>query len=369
MDPEQLRADIPALDHAVYLNTGASSPSPRRVVEAMTEFAESFEYEVPSNEGVYTVGWETYQAARETIADFLGADSHEIALTKSTADGVNLLACAMDWQPGDVVVRTDLEHPAGILPWDRLSDLEDIEVRILETQDGRLDLDSVKAAVEDAQLFVVSSLTWTHGTRLPISEIVDIAHDAGVHVLVDAVQSPGQYPVDVEDWGADFVVGAGHKSLLGSWGSGFMYIDSAALDTLTPRRIGYRSVETPTDPEYTFASGASRFEVGTASPLPHVGLSEAMNLLDEIGMGSVESRIERLTDRLKDGLDDEQLLSPREYESGLVTFRVDDPEGTVEWLREQDVIVRSLPYPKAVRASVHAFNTAEEVDALLAALE
>ncbi|MFW6018659.1 MAG: aminotransferase class V-fold PLP-dependent enzyme [Halapricum sp.] len=365
MDPEQLRADVPALDHAVYLNTGASSPSPRRVVEAMTEFAESFEYEVPADEGVYTVGWETYRAARGAIADFLGADSREVALTKSTADGVNLLACAIDWQPGDVVVRTDLEHPAGILPWDRLSDLDDIEVRVLETQAGRVDLDSVKAAAEDARLFVVSSLTWTHGTRLPVPEIVDIAHDAGAHVLVDAVQSPGQYPVDVGDWGADFVVGAGHKWLLGPWGSGFMYVDSTALDALTPRRIGYRSVETPTDSEYIFTEGASRFEVGTASPLPHVGLSEAMALLEEIGMETVESRIERLTDRLKDGLDEERLLSPREYESGLVTVSVDDPDATVERLRERDVIVRSLPYPEAVRASVHAFNTAEDIDALL----
>ncbi|QSG09075.1 aminotransferase class V-fold PLP-dependent enzyme [Halapricum desulfuricans] len=368
MDPEQLRADIPALERATYLNTGASSPSPRRVVEAMTDFAAYFEYEVPAGEGVYEVGWETYEAARETIADFLGADADEIALTRSTADGVNLLACAIDWQPGDVVVRTDLEHPAGILPWDRLADLDRIEVRVLETEDGRVDLDAVAAAAEDARLFAVSSLTWTHGTRLPIGEIADIAHDAGARVLVDAVQSPGQYPVDLDDWGADFVVGAGHKWLLGPFGSGFAYVDSDAIDELVPRRIGYRSVEEPTDPEYAFKDGASRFEVGTASPLPHVGLSEAMDLLEEIGVKTVEARIERLTDRLKDGIDDERLLSPREYESGLVTFRVDDPEATVERLRERGVIVRSLPYPKAVRASVHAFNTADDIDALLEGL-
>ncbi len=365
MNPEQLRADIPALDRAVYLNTGASSPSPRRVVEAMTAFAEYFEYEVPAGDGVYEVGWETYEAARETIADFLGVDPREIALTKSTADGMNLLAAAMDFQPGDVLVRTDLEHPAGILPWNRLADLDDIEVRVLETENGRVDLDSVAAAAEDARLFALSSLTWTHGTRLPIGEISDIAHDAGAQVLVDAVQSPGQYPVDLTQWGADFVVGAGHKWLLGPWGSGFTYVDSDAIDTLEPRRIGYRSVEDPSNRDYTYHEGAPRFEVGTASPLPHVGLAEAMELLTEIGMETVESRIERLTDRLKDGIDDERLLSPREYESGLVTFRVDDPEATVERLRERDVIVRSLPYPKAVRASVHAFNTAEDVDALL----
>jgi selenocysteine lyase/cysteine desulfurase len=369
MDPEQLRADIPALEKAVYLNTGASSPSPRRVVEAVTDFAQFFEYEAPVGEGVYQVAWKTYEESRETIADFLGASPHEIALTQSTADGMNLVASALHTQPDDVVIaRTDLEHPAGILPWNRLSDLEDVEVRVLETEEGRLDLDTVEAVAAETDLFVFSSLTWTHGTRMPVAEITEIAHDAGARVLVDAVQSPGQYPVDLTEWGADFVVGAGHKWLLGPWGSGFLYVAAEAMDALELRRIGYRSVEEPSDPEYEYKRGAPRFEVGTTSPLPHVGLAEAIDLLEEIGIETIESRIERLTDRLKAGLDDEQLLSPREYESGLVTFRVDDPDATVERLSEQGVIVRSLPYPRAVRASIHAFNDESDVDALLEAL-
>ena len=368
MDPEQLRADIPALDSTVYLNTGASSPSPRRVVDAVTDFAQFFEYEVPADEGVYKVAWETYEENRETIAGFLGAQPHEIALTQSTADGMALLASALDLQAGDVVARTDLEHPAGVLPWDRLSDLDDVGVHVLETDAGRLDRETVKGVAEETDLFVFSSLTWTHGTRLPVSDIVDIAHDADARVLVDAVQSPGQYPVDLGEWGADFVVGAGHKWLLGPWGSGFLYIAEDAMDALTPRRIGYRSVEEPADPEYEYKRGAPRFEVGTTSPLPHVGPAEAMELLEEIGVETIESRIEQLTDRLKAGLDDAQLLSPREYESGLVTFRVEEPDTTVERLREEGVTVRALPYPRAVRASVHAFNDESDVDALLDAL-
>lgn len=369
MDLEQLRADIPALDSTVYLNTGASSPSPRRVVEAVTDFAQFFEYEVPVGEGVYRVGWETYEESRETIADFLGARPHEIALTQSTADGMNLIATALDTADETVAVaRTDLEHPAGVLPWSRLSDLDGVSVHVLETDAGRLDRETVNAVAEETDLFVFSSLTWTHGTRLPVAEITEIAHDAGARVLVDAVQSPGQYPVDLEEWGADFVVGAGHKWLLGPWGSGFLYVAEDAIEALRPRRIGYRSVEEPAEPEYEYKRGAPRFEVGTTSPLPHVGLAEAIDLLEEIGIETVEDRIARLTDRLKDGLDDEQLLSPREYESGLVTFRVDDPDATVERLREQGVIVRALPYPRAVRASVHAFNDESDVDALLDAL-
>lgn len=368
MDPETLRAEMPALEDTVYLNTGAGSPSPRRVVEAVTDSLIYQAYEAPAGEGMYPAAFAAIDAAREPVADFLGAEPHEIAFSRSTADGVNLLAGALDFQPGDVVVRTDLEHPAGRLPWDRLADVRDVEVRVLETENGRLSMDAVKDAVEDARLVCLSSLTWTHGTQLRVSEVVDVAHEAGAQVLVDAVQSPGQVPVDVTEWGADFVVGAGHKWLLGVWGGGFLYVDEDAVETLSPQRIGYRSVEDPSAAEYAYKEGAPCLEVGTTSPLPYVGLVEGIATIEDIGLDTVQSRVERLTDRLKAGLPDDALLSPRQYESGLVTFRTEDPDATVERLKEQGIVVRDLPFPRAVRASVHVFNTAGDVDALLEAL-
>jgi len=368
MNAEKLRADVPALESCTYFNTGASGPNPRHVVGAATDFLERHAFEAPAGEGPYTVAFDALEAARETVAAHVGAEPHEIALTRSTADGVNLVAGAIDFQPGDVVVRTDLEHPAGTLPWDRLADVCGIEVRVVETTDGRLDLDDLKAAVDGARLVALSSLTWTHGTRLPISEVVDIAHDAGAQVLVDAVQSVGQHPVDVHEWGADFVAAAGHKWLLGIWGSGFLYVADDAHDRLDQRRIGYRSVTDPSAEGYEYKRGGQRFEVGTTTPAPYAALATAMDTVESIGYDAIQARVERLTDRLKDGLGD-RLLSPHEYESGLVTFAADDPEATVERLAAEGIVVRSLPHPDAVRASVHAVNTADEVDRLLAALE
>ncbi|WP_226022191.1 aminotransferase class V-fold PLP-dependent enzyme [Halomicrobium salinisoli] len=367
MDPDELRADIPALDRCTYFNTGASGPTTRRVVDAATDFLERHAFEGPA-EGPYPMAFDAIDAAREVVAGHLGAAPEDVAFTRSTADGVNLVAGAIDWQPGDTVVRTDLEHPAGILPWERLSDRRDVEVRVLETEDGRLDVDALKAAVADARLVVLSSLTWTHGTRLPVEEVVEIAHDAGARVLVDAVQSPGQHPVDVREWGADFVVGAGHKWLLGVWGSGFLYVAPDAIEALDLQRIGYRGVEDPTAEGYEYLAGARRFEVGTTSPVPYVALAAAVETIEAVGYDAIQSRVARLTDRLKAGLDGE-LYSPREYESGLVTFAADDPEATVQRLGEDGVVVRSLPGPHAVRASVHAFNTAADVDRLLDALD
>ncbi|ADB61953.1 aminotransferase class V [Haloterrigena turkmenica DSM 5511] len=370
MDPIELRETMPALESGAYFNWGAGGPSPRRVVEAAESALESHEFEAPTSEGQYPAAFDAYDEARDAIADLLGVAPAEIALTESTTDGINRVAGALDWDD-DIVVRTDLEHSAGILPWQRLERERGVDVRVLETERGRLDLEDVTAAAEDATLFCVSSLTWTHGTRLPVSEIVDIAHDAGALVLVDAVQAPGQRPVDVREWGADFVAAAGHKWLVGPFGSGFLYVREGLEreHDLVPAAIGYRSVVDPNAAEYEYAPGAGRFEVGTASPAPHAGLAESIRALEEVGLDAIESRIERLTDRLKDGLSDERLLSPRGFESGLVTIDVEDPESTVERLSDAGIVVRSLPDPDAIRASVHAFNTPEDVDKLLEALE
>jgi selenocysteine lyase/cysteine desulfurase len=203
---------------------------------------------------------------------------------------------------------------------------------------------------------------------LPGAELVDIAHDAGAFALVDAVQVPGQRPMDLSTWGADAVAATGHKWLLGLWGGGFLYVDSDAVEQLQPRTVGYRSVETPTADPFTFESGARRFEVGSANPAPHVALAEAVETIDAVGVDAIESRIHRLAGRLGEQLPADRLLSPATPESGLVTIDVEQPEATVERLRSEGIVVRSLPDPSAVRASIHAVNTAQEVDRLADAL-
>ncbi|WP_435179898.1 aminotransferase class V-fold PLP-dependent enzyme [Halorussus sp. AFM4] len=373
MNPTDLRDAIPALERATYLNTGAAGPSPTRVVEAVEGCVERHEYEAPAEEGMYPCAFDVFDETRAVVADHLGAEPAEIALTQSTTDGMNRVAAGLDWEAGDTVVRTDLEHSAGILPWKRLS-REGVEVEVVETEDGRLDVDAMADAARGAKLVVLSSLTWSHGTRLPVREAVEVAHDAGALVLVDAVQSPGQVPVDVGEWGADFAAGAGHKWLLGPFGAGFVHVAPGAEAHLEPAHVGYRSVEDPNAEEYAYEPGAHRLEVGTVSPAPYTGLCEAIRTIEELGYDTIRSRVAELTDRLKEGIEDAEtarLLSPREYESGLVTFAVDDPdpEAFVEDLADDGVQIRSLPFPEnAVRASIHAFNSEADVDELVAYL-
>jgi cysteine desulfurase/selenocysteine lyase len=367
MDPEALRADIPAVAETTYMNTGASGPSPRHVVDAATDFLERHEYEAHAAGDPYQVAWDAFETQRERIADLLGTDAPNVALTQSTADGLSRLAASVDWDPGDVAVYTDLEHPAGILPWERAADVVGIETRVLETERGRVDFDALKDAVADARVLCLSALSWNYGTRIPIERVVDVAHDHDTRVIVDAVQSPGQHPIDVEAWGADAVAAASHKWLLGVWGAGFLSLDPEFADALEPPRTSYRGVAEGSGADYELHAGARQLEIGTTSPAPHAAATTAMDTITDIGLDTVQARIERLTDRLKAGLGD-RLLSPREYESGLVTFAADDPDALVSRLGEAGIVVRSIPDPDAVRASVHVFNTAEDVDRLLDAL-
>lgn len=366
MTLQDLRAEIPALSASAYFNYGAHGPSPTFVLDAATEAMELQEREAGVTDP-YEVGFEQLENARSEIARFLDVESTEIALTESTSDGINRFANALQLGPDDVVVRTDLEHPAGILPWHTMQQAGGT-VRVVPSEAGRINRTAYAEAVEDATLVVLSAVTWTHGTRLPVGELVDVAHEAGASVLVDAVQVPGHCDISIADWGADAVAAAGHKWLLGPWGSGFLYVNQAVADTLTPGSVGYRSVGDPGADPPDFKAGAQRFEVAATAPAPHVGLAAAMGALDEIGIGPIEERIRIHTERLKEGISADRLLSPREYESGLVTIDVDEPAKKVSNLREQGIVVRSIEPLDAIRVSVHATNTRAEIDRLLEAL-
>ncbi|SFR73384.1 Selenocysteine lyase/Cysteine desulfurase [Halogeometricum rufum] len=370
MDPTDLREAVPAFEDVRYMNTGASGPSPRPVVEAAQAFLARHEYDAASEEGPYPLAFDTYEEVRATVADFLGAAETEIALTQSTSDGINRVATALEWEPGDAIVRTDLEHPAGVLPWSRL-ERRGCEVRVVPTEDGRIDREAYREAVQDAKLVCFSAITWNYGTFLPVEELVEEAHDAGAFVLVDAVQVPGHSPLDVTEWGADAVAAAGHKWLLGTWGGGFLYVEESVADDLEPAAIGYRSVEDPGAADYALKRGAPRFEIGTTNLAPYVALQTAIETIESVGMDVVESHVLRLAARLADRVPDERLLSPADPETGLVTIRVDDPEETVETLKEEyGVVVRPIPsLDGSIRASLHVVNTAADVDRLVEGLE
>ncbi|WP_276259967.1 aminotransferase class V-fold PLP-dependent enzyme [Haloglomus litoreum] len=359
MDPADVAADID-LDDIAYLNWGASGPSPDRVLAAARDEQRRHERHAHSTADPYEYAAEQFAATRESVAGLLDTASERIALTDSTADGISRVANAIDWADGDTVVRTDMDHPAGTLPWGRRQD-DGLVVHELDCPGGHLDFDALRDAAQGSKLVVLNAISWLHGTHLDISRAVDIAHDAGALVLVDAVQSPGQAPLPVETWGADFVAAAGHKWLAGVWGAGFLYVRDP--ERWRPRHFGYYAAFDYDDARVDYMPGAQRFEVGTNSLAPYAALREAIDIHHEVGLDVIRERQRGLVERLQDAVG-ERRISPREPESGLVTFAVDDDEAFVERAREAGVVVRSVPRDGWVRASVHAFNTEDDVERL-----
>lgn len=365
MTPEDLRATIPAIDPTIYLNVGANGPSPQRVQEGVIDFLTHQEGVAPATDDMTHVGDETLRSARTAVARVLSATASEVALTPSTTDGINLVSEALEWEPSDTIVRTDIEHPSGILPWDRLRDRYGVTIDVVNHQNGRIDPDHFKDAVSsDTRLVCLSSVAWNYGTQLPVREVAEIAHDAGALILVDAAQQTGQLPIDISH--VDFLAGTGHKWLLGPRGAGFLYVAADSRHHLQPQRIGWRSVKDDTVAEYEYKDDASLFEVSTMPEALFRGLELAVETIEDIGIETVRDRIQRLATQLTETIPADRLLSPRDPESGLVSFRVDNPERFVDRLQEAGIVIRQIPDPSGVRASIHAFNTPNEIGTLTA---
>ncbi|MFB6207467.1 MAG: aminotransferase class V-fold PLP-dependent enzyme [Haloglomus sp.] len=364
MDPVDVAADID-LDDTAYLNWGASGPAPDRVLAAARDEQRRHERHAHSTVDPYQYAAEAFADTRGAIADLLDTAPERIALTDSTADGISRVANAVDWTEGDVVVRTDLEHPAGELPWERLRE-EGVAVREVPCPGGHFDRDAYREAVDGAKLVCFNSISWFHGTHLDVEWATDVAHDAGAAVLVDAVQSPGQAPLPVEDWDADFVAAAGHKWLAGVWGAGFLYVRDP--ERWRPRHLGYNAIgDYAAADQPAYHADARRFEIGTTALGPYAALREAIDLHHEVGLEAIRERQRALIERLHDALGD-RCLSPRDPESGLVAFELSDDaaaQGLVERATEAGVVVRSVPRDGWVRASVHAFNTERDVERLV----
>ncbi|MCX2818510.1 aminotransferase class V-fold PLP-dependent enzyme [Haladaptatus sp. F3-133] len=361
MNPDELRVSMPsAVRGTAYLNTGASGPSPRPVRDAMEEALDA--HAEAHLDSPYMYESRVASETRDAVASFVGAPPERVALTSNTTNGINTVADCFDPDGDDTVVTTALEHPAGVLPWQRLAETRRTNVRTVPaaTDGDGLDRDAYKDAVDGAALVCLSSVSW-YGVSVPVAQLVDVAHDTGASVVVDAAQSVGVEDVDVTDWGAEYVAFPAHKWLLGSWGAGFLYVASDAPSD-GQERVGYKSTVSPNDSP-TLHDDARRFEVSTSSPSVLAGARAGVETVRSVGLKTVEKRVSSLTDRLEDRLGDRHLTTG----CGLVRFSDPTPEGTAERLKNEGVVIRSLPNGD-LRASLHVFNTPEDVDRLAEAL-
>jgi L-cysteine/cystine lyase len=366
------RNSIPALadnDHA-FLNSGASGPPSRRVLEAIQKADEFFSTEAYVNGAFFKHLTEAFGSARGAAARLAGTTPENVALTQSTTHGMNLGIFSIDWSEGEEVISAATEHPGLLVPLGAAQKRYGLKVKLLEPP---ITSEEVQANLTDqTRLIALSHVDWTTGEVLPVEELSDLARPRGVTTLIDGAQSVGNTWVDIPGTGADIYAFTGHKWLLGPEGMGALYVRPDYTGHSTS--AGFASLADPAafntmDGEHALFEGARRFEASTVSPALAAGFERAASDAAERGKEGAHE-IRRLAGLLTEslaGLPKVKVISPLPASNGLVSFAVEgvEPAEAVQNLFERGFILRSIPAPHShLRASVHLFNTEAELESL-----
>ena len=306
-DPKLVRGDVPLLNRVIngrpitYLDSGASSLTPRPVIEAMDRYYQHHHANV--HRGVYQTANEAtaiYEGAREATARFLNAPggSPEIVFTKNATESFNLLA--RSWGatflgPGDVVLVSEMEHHANIVPWFQLRETHGVEVRFIPVGDDfRLDLSRVEEAMAGVKLVSVTAMSNVLGTINPVRALADLAHAHGALIAIDGAQSVAHLRTDLVDLDVDFLAFSAHK-MLGPTGLGVFWAREELLRAMPPFLGGGGMIKDVSTDGFTPATGPSKFEAGTPPIAQAAGFAAALRYLDGLGMDNVAAHEHDLT--------------------------------------------------------------------------
>jgi cysteine desulfurase/selenocysteine lyase len=362
MKLKELRREFPLTKELTFLNHAATSPLPGRTRAAMTKFIEA-RHSVER-------AWEEYetldQDLRQVLGRLINASPEEIALVQNTAEGINIAAHAIPFQPGDNVIFCDMEYPANVYPWMNL-ERRGVETRIVPNREGGLALDGLEEYVDQqTRVVAVSSVEFLTGFRNDLQGIGELCKARGIYFVVDGIQSLGVIPLDVRECQIDLLSCGGPKWLMGPCGQGFLFCRRELLEEMNPPYAGAMSVVdfmNFRDYNLTFLPDAKRFEVGTPNLVGIAGLLASVNLLLEVGIEDLQRWTLHLTDVLVEDLQERgyeiaSCLRP-EHRSAIVSFPTPDVEADYEKLTANKVIVSLRE--NYIRVSPHGYNTEEEV--------
>jgi cysteine desulfurase/selenocysteine lyase len=412
----RLRADFPILTRTVrggrplvYLDSGATSHKPVRVLDAERAFYE--QHNAAVHRGAHLLAEEAtdaFEGARETVARFIGAPAGEVVFTKNATESLNLVAYAFSnagapgamtgvdpevaerfvLRPGDEIVVTEMEHHANLVPWQELARRTGATLRWLGlTDEGRLDLSDLHTVVgERTKVIAFTHVSNVLGTVNPVTTLVERAREVGALTVLDACQSVPHLPVDVAGLGVDFLAFSGHK-MLGPMGIGVLWGRAELLAAMPPFLTGGSMIEVVRMEGSTYAAPPQRFEAGVPMAAQAVGLAAACDYLTALDMSRLAAHDHELIAALLAGLADRPwvtVVGPTDADDrvGAVSFVVKDvhPHDVGQVLDDSGVAVRvghHCAWPlhrrfglsSTTRASFAPYTTLDEVDALLAALD
>lgn len=392
----KVREDFPILQREVYgkplvyLDNAATTQKPLCVLDAMRE--EYMNVNANVHRGVHYLSQQAtdlHEAAREKVRQFINAEkTEEIVFTRGTTEAINLVAstfCESQMKAGDEVIVTVMEHHSNIVPWQLQSMKRGIIVKHLPiTDDGQLELTPLSSLLTPrTKLISIAHVSNVLGTVNPVDEIVRIAHQHGIPVLVDGAQSAPHMQIDVRQLDCDFYAFSGHK-MYGPTGIGVLYGKEEWLEKLPPYQGGGEMIDKVSWERTTFERLPFKFEAGTPDYVATHGLATAIDYLSSLGLENIEAHEQELTrycmEQLKT-IDGMRIFGEAEHKDAVVSFLVDDIHhldmGTL--LDRLGIAVRTghhcaqplmdrLGISGTVRASFALYNTKEEVDALVSGI-
>jgi selenocysteine lyase/cysteine desulfurase len=363
------RSRFPIFEHLVYLNScsqGALSDAVRDAYDAyLTDWDEK---------GAPWAYWvERAETARAAFARLIGGQPDDVAVTTSLSAGVSSLASALDYSARPKVVVSDLEFPTIGQIW-HAQELRGAEVVHVPVDGSDVSLERFAAAIDERTVLVsITAVCYRNGARLPVEEIVELAHDKGALVLLDAYQAIGTYPIDVGALGVDFLAAGVLKYLLASAGLGFLWCRPGLAERLLPTQTGWfadKNIFEMDIQDYSPSPTARRFESGTP-PVPAIYAGIAgVELIQEIGIAATREHVTALNERLIGGVDElgGVVVTPRDPErrGALVCIASTDAPSLVAALGADGIVTSDRD--GNLRISAHAYNIEEDIDAVLARL-
>ena len=397
LDPLRLRGDFPILAREVhgrplvYLDHAASSQRPRAVIDAVSEHYERHHANV--HRGAHQLSAEAterYEAARETVARFLGAPSaRSLVFVRNATEGLNLMARAWgdaNLSEGDEILVTVAEHHANLVPWQQAAQRTGARIRAVPLdRDGRLDPGALHEALGPrTKVVAVAHMSNVLGAVHPIAEIAAAARRVGALTVIDGAQGAPHLPVNVAALGVDAYAVSGHK-MLGPTGIGALWVREEILEAMPPFLGGGEMIRTVEIERSTYADIPMRFEAGTPAVAEAVGLAAAVRYLEAVGMDAVWDHDRSLARYALARLDEVEGLTvygPRGTDRGAIlpfTLRGVHPHDVASALDAEGIAVRAghhcaqplmraLGVPSTARASAHLTTTEAEIDALVEAL-
>ena len=364
------RAQFPSAETAIHLDHASVGPIPLRAAEAMQQNAAEH-----AGHGFNPVWRDDIERVRAQVAWLIGSRPGNVAFVQNTSFGISIAANGIDWQPGDNVVIPAREFPSNYYPWLNVAD-RGVRLRTVEAPEGHASIDAIAAAIDGGTRAVtVSAVQYSNGHRYDLAALGRLCRDAGVLFVVDGTQAVGALAIDVDASGVDVLAVSSHKWMLGPPGIGFVHLSDRALDVLTPSVVGWLSVTDPFAFDYRLdlPPSARRFEPGTENVIGTVGLGGTIALLQDFGPVWVEKRILHLTDHICQSVTARgyAVHSPRRDRraSGIVIFSKTGVDPEHLHVRLTATGVKCAVRAGGIRFSPHYYNTTDEIDTAIAALD